>query len=119
MSKARRAEPPRVVGRWRITWMEMWDDDYCDMEVPAFIKFQPGGLGAFQFGLVSGRIDYRAVAREDKPAVEWSWEGTDEWDPVSGRGWAVLESAEKLNGRIFFHLGDDSAFTAEKKVGKE
>lgn len=114
MSKARRAEPPRVVGRWRITWMEVWGRDYCDMEVPAFIEFNPSGLGDFQFGLVSGRMDYRVVERGGKPAVEWAWEGADESDPVSGRGWAVVESAKKLSGRIFIHLGDDSAFTAER-----
>jgi hypothetical protein len=38
--------------------------------------------------------------------VEFSWEGNDECDPASGRGWAVLEEDGSLCGRIFFHLGD-------------
>lgn len=114
MRKMKRTVASCPRGRWRITWMEVWGQDYCDREVPAFIEFEPDGLGAFQFGLVSGRMDYRVVDRGGKPAVEWAWEGTDESDPVSGRGWAVLESAKKLSGRIFIHLGDDSAFTADR-----
>jgi len=42
----------QIAGRWRITEMEMWDSDYCDMEVEAFIEFGSDGTGTFQFGLV-------------------------------------------------------------------
>lgn len=28
-------------GKWRITEMEMWDRDYFDMEVEAYIKISP------------------------------------------------------------------------------
>jgi hypothetical protein len=48
--------------------------------------------------------------------VEFSWEGNDESDPASGRGWAVLEEDGSLSGRIFFHLGDDSGFTAVREA---
>ena len=33
----------------------------------------------------------------------------------AGRGWAVLEEDRSLRGRIFFHLGDDSGFTAGRE----
>jgi len=33
-------------------------------------------------------------------------------DPASCRGWTVLEEDGSLRGRIFFHLGGDSGFTA-------
>jgi hypothetical protein len=95
--------------------MEAWTREDCDLEVPAFIEFRPRGTGEFQFILVSGWIDYRLVERDGKPAVEWSWDGSDEMDPCSGRGWAVLEAPRRLVGRIFFHRGDDSAFKAEKR----
>lgn len=104
-----------ILGRWRITEMEQWDRDYCDREVPAFIEFRPDGLGEFQFGLVAGDIDHRLTERDNRPAVEWSWDGQDEMDPCCGRGWAVLEAPRRLVGRIFIHRGDDSAFTAEKR----
>ncbi|HEX5299410.1 MAG TPA: hypothetical protein VFW50_20690 [Streptosporangiaceae bacterium] len=35
---------------------------------------------------------------------------------ASGRGWAVLEENGSLSGRIFFHLGDDSGFTAVREA---
>ncbi|MEV6341937.1 hypothetical protein [Actinoplanes sp. NPDC051851] len=31
---------------------------------------------------------------------------------VTGRGWAALAEDGTLDGRIFFHLGDDSGFHA-------
>jgi hypothetical protein len=55
------------------------------------------------------------VERDGRPCVEFSWEGNDECDPASGRGWAVLEEDGSLRGRIFFHLGDDSGFTAVRE----
>jgi hypothetical protein len=57
-------------------------------------------------------VDCREVERDGRPGVEFSWEGNDECDPASGRGWAVLEKDGSLRGRIFFHLGDDSGFAA-------
>ena len=47
-------------------------------------------------------------------AFEFSWQGFDEGDDVSGRGWAVLNPDGTLEGHIYFHLGDDSAFQAER-----
>jgi hypothetical protein len=44
--------------------------------------------------------------------VEFTWEGNDESDPASGRGWAALEEDGSLRGHIYFHLGDDSGFRA-------
>ena len=36
---------------------------------------------------------------------------------MSGRGWAALNPDGTLEGHIFFHLGDDSAFRAEQLNG--
>jgi hypothetical protein len=33
---------------------------------------------------------------------------------VSGRGWTALNRGGTLEGHIYFHLGDDSAFRAER-----
>lgn len=38
----------------------------------------------------------------------------DEGDDVSGRGWAALNPDGTLEGHSYFHLGDDSAFRAER-----
>lgn len=102
-------------GDWRITEMELWDREFMDMEVPAFIRIAKDGSGEFQFGLVSGSIDGRFQDRSGKPGVEFTWEGQDEMDPANGRGWATLEGPDLLNGRLYFHGGDDSAFVAKRR----
>ena len=48
-------------GKWRIAEMELWDTDYLDMEVEAYIEIDQTGSGEFQFGLESGQIDGEAV----------------------------------------------------------
>lgn len=97
-------------GTWRIVSMEGWDQDYVDMEVPAYIAFEKNNLGEFQFGLVQGQTDYRI---NDK-RVEFTWSGVDENDGVSGRGFAEIAQGELL-GHIYIHSGDDSAFRAVKQ----
>jgi hypothetical protein len=103
------------IGSWRITEMEQWDQDFIDLVVPGYIAFREDNTGEFQFGAVHGYLDYRIESYHDTERLEFSWEGTDEMDPVSGRGWAMLQEGQ-LQGRIYFHKGDDSGFTAEKEA---
>lgn len=100
-------------GKWRIVEMEVWGQDYVDMEVPGYIRIGSDGTGQFQFGLVSGDIDGRVEQCSNTPRFEFSWSGQEENDPVCGCGWAVIENNE-LKGRIYLHLADDSAFRATK-----
>jgi hypothetical protein len=44
----------------------------------------------------------------------FTWQGSDEGDEVSGRGWAARNADGTLGGHVYFHLGDDSAFRAER-----
>ncbi len=41
-------------GKWRIAEMEVWDQDYVDMEEQGYIRIGSDGTGQVQFGLVSG-----------------------------------------------------------------
>lgn len=100
-----------VLGIWRITAMEFWDADFFDMEVPAHISIRDDLTGAFQFGLVQGYIDARNDVVDGATRIEFSWSGSDENDPVSGRGWLEV-TGDQAHGHIFIHLGDNSAFTA-------
>lgn len=103
----------QIAGRWRITSMEMWDNDFIDAEVPGYINFGEDGLGDFQFGYVRCDIDWRESERDGEPAVEFTFEGMDEMDPTSGRGRAALKNGT-LDGIIYFHRGDESGFIAEQ-----
>lgn len=91
--------------------MELWDQEYVNMEVPGHFTFKKDGTGNFQFGLVQGEMDCRLDSIDREALIEFSWEGQDEMDHVSGRGWALVQEGE-LRGRIFIHRGDDSAFRA-------
>jgi hypothetical protein len=114
MAKKRPKPKSPFLGRWHIVSMSMWDEDYLNEEVQAFIEFDDKGGGSFQFGYVQGIIDYREGLRDGQPAVEFSWEGGDGADgtPLTGRGWAILRD-DGLNGMIFIHQGDESEFEAE------
>jgi hypothetical protein len=101
------------IGTWSIIEMEVWDQEFVNMDVPGHFTFEKDGLGFFQFGMVQGELDCRVETGDRGARIEFSWEGQDETDPGSGRGWAVIEN-EELCGRIFIHLGDDSAFRAQK-----
>ncbi|MCW8908629.1 MAG: hypothetical protein OQL28_15420 [Sedimenticola sp.] len=101
-------------GKWRIVEMEVWDQDYVDMEVSGHIHIGSDGAGRFQFGLVTGDIDGRVEQGGNTPRFDFSWSGQEENDLVCGRGWAVIENGE-LDGRIYLHLADDSAFRATRR----
>jgi len=102
----------RVVGLWRIVEMGLWDREAIDLVGPAYIEIKPDGQGSFRFIAVEGFLDCRHGEIDGHPRVEFTWEGDDEGDPRSGRGWAQLESDGTLRGHIFFHAGDDSGFRA-------
>ena len=103
----------RLTGRWRIVEMDLWDRDALDLVAPAFIEFRADRTGSFGFIAVTGWMDCRN-AGSGSPNIDFSWEGTDEGDQVSGRGWAALQDDGSLHGRIYFHLGDDSGFRAKR-----
>lgn len=111
------SKPEPFVGRWRVVEMELWDRDAFDLLGVAHFTFGREGCGNFQFIAVQGDMDCRYSEREGKPRVDFTWEGNDECDPASGRGWAVVDS-DVLTGRIYFHGGDDSAFTAKRDKGR-
>ncbi len=104
-----------LTGRWSITSMSMWDDDYINEEVPGYFDFGAKNLGSFHFGYVQGEVDYRLTQRDEKPAVEFSFTGYDTGggDECSGRGWMVLDG-DTLTGMFFFHCGDESAIVLKR-----
>ena len=104
-----------LTGRWRILEMDLWDQEALDLVAPAFIEFSADHSGELGFIVVTGCIDWRS-AGSGRSGVEFSWEGTDEGDQVSGRGWAALQTDGVLHGHLYFHLGDDSGFRAQRTL---
>jgi hypothetical protein len=101
-------------GLWHITEMSDWDKDYFNMAVQAYIELDERGCGEFQFGLVEGNIDGEIVKDGAKEKLEFTWEGCDENDDVTGSGWLKLKDKNTLEGKIKFHGGDSSLFTAKR-----
>ncbi len=98
--------------------MEVWDQEYVDLVLPGYVEFDnvdDGHLtGGFQFGTVSGGIHARLRTIGEATFIEWSWEGQNDNDPGCGRGWAKM-AGDELEGRIYIHSGDDSAFSAKRQ----
>lgn len=46
--------------------------------------------------------------------IDFTWTSFDEGDELSGRGYAEIVDGT-LQGRIYIHLGDESAFRAVKQ----
>ena len=101
-----------LVGRWRITEMDLWDLEDIDLIEPGFVEFGQDRTGHFGFIAVQGNMDCRTVPTRERPRVKFTWDGDDDGDRASGRGWATLEGDGSLRGHIYFHLGDDSGFRA-------
>lgn len=100
------------VGKWRITKMSEWDNKYMDMEVKAYINIEKDGSGDFHFGLVSASINGDFL--KERQLFDFTFEGTDEMDPISGDGWMKISYNTATEGEIRFHAGDKSKFWAKK-----
>lgn len=113
-----RLELPRhehpFIGTWHIYEMETWDADYLNMEVQAYVQIRPDNLGDFQFGLVSGGLDGSVQGKPPGQRFVFTWEGSDEMDPVSGSGWMRLKDENTALGMIGIHRGDRSRFRARR-----
>ena len=100
------------IGTWHIYEMELWDSDYFNMELQAYIDIKSNNLGNFQFGLVSGYLDGYIEDEFGKEYFVFTWEGQDEMEPVTGSGWMKLIDKNEIVGSIKLHLGDRSGFRA-------
>lgn len=101
-----------VTGVWRVTEMDAWDQEAFDLVGPAFFDFEDGRSGRFRFIAVEGWMDCRPGERAGRARVTFSFDGNDECDPASGRGWAEVAADGALRGHIFIHAGEDSGFRA-------
>jgi hypothetical protein len=97
-------------GPWRIVWMSEWDQDHVNMDVPGHITFDARQSGNFQFGMVQGQMDCRPDKLHSQ-RVEFTWQGFDEGDELTGRGHAEIVNGE-LHGHLYIHFGEDSGFRA-------
>lgn len=104
----------QLTGTWHIYEMSMWDEEYFNMLVQAYIKVDAKGFGNFQFGLVVGDIDGVIVKEASGEKFKFTWSGSDECDEASGSGWLKLKDDNTVEGNIKLHYGDSSTFSARR-----
>jgi hypothetical protein len=98
-------------GTYEIVAMEVWSKEAIDLVKPGTICIK-GNKGTLHFICVDGDMDIR---RDNSECYKFSWEGSDECDPVSGFGDFICDG-DTLVGRIYIHDGDDSSFVAKKII---
>jgi hypothetical protein len=103
-----------LIGLWYIYEMDMWDEDYFNMETQAYIEIAAENIGEFQFGLVTGSLDGELEDRNGKERFAFTWDGSDEMDEAIDSGWLQLSSKDEVEGLIKFHGGDRSTFKARR-----
>ena len=96
-------------GRWEIDSMGMCSKDFIDLIEPGYFLINADDTGEFVFGAVSANIDGCFCTKTKR--FEYSWEGSDENDPVCGRGWFQFDSLKKATGQIYVHMGDESSIS--------
>ncbi len=101
------------IGKWRIVEMDQWDQEFVDLVIPGHMTIRMDGKGAFQFGAVEGAMDCHVQRTDTHEQLEFTWDGFDESDEVSGSGWIRVDG-EDMTGHLFFDAGDDSGFRAKK-----
>ena len=101
-------------GRWHIVEMDVWDNDFLNLVEKAHLTFKSAADGEIAFGALKGFLDVRYGARDGSACAEFSWEGHDENDPASGRGWVVIGTEGRLVGHFYIHNADDSGFVCER-----
>ncbi|MDR3472283.1 MAG: hypothetical protein P4M09_11420 [Devosia sp.] len=98
----------RLAGRWRIVELEAFDDDYLDLVKAAYIELDERGLGEMAFGALTAALDCAYTPS----GFDFTWDGSDEGDQVTGDGWAELQPDGSLLGEISWRNGDETEFKA-------
>lgn len=95
----------------------MWDQDALDLVGEAHITFGAGNVGEMQLIAIQAGIDYRVEGGDGEQVVEFSFNGFDEMDPITGRGRGRI-GGDELIGKLFIHQGDQSQFRARRDRAK-
>ena len=94
-------------GRWKIIWMELWDQEFVNLCGTGHITIDEKGNGEFQFGAVNGSFNIAL----GQTYFNSGWDGCDEMDEAFGDMYGKLEG-EELHGDISFYRGDESEYRA-------
>ena len=98
----------RLQGQWRIVETELWDQAHLDLVEPAFIRIDGRGGGEMAFGVLTAALQCGYTP----DGVDFTWDGADKGDQVSGDGWAERQADGTLLGGNSYRNGDETGFKA-------
>lgn len=103
-----RMDECELLGRWRITGADIWEQGYIDLSGPAVLVIRADGHGDIAFGALQAGLDLEYA----RTSVFFEWEGFDEMDEVRGSGSAELQDDGSLEIELNFHNGDEAVLKA-------
>lgn len=101
--------PPEYRGWWRIVEGSHWRSKDLNGREPALLSITGSGDRLRIFVLLA-----YVNCRPTKGGVSFTWNGSWEWDEMSGSGRVKLGSEGQLQGVIKLPSGDTCKFVAER-----
>ena len=89
----------KLVGRWRIVEVDIWDKDFLDLVETAHLTFKGAADGEIAFGALKAFLDIEY----SRSSVGFTCEGFDEMDEVRGGGSAELLSDGSIEIEFAYH----------------
>ena len=101
--------PSEYRGWWRILETSQWVNKYLDENGTALMSITGEDDCLRMFSLLA-----ESIFAPTKAGLSFTWQGSWEWDPVSGTGRVKLGKDGLLKGFIKIHAGDESTFLAKR-----
>jgi hypothetical protein len=104
--------PDAFRGHWRVISSPDFDGETLELETTPYVTVEGDKFafrGAFHIGLIRGEFD----GRLDGKRVLFSFEASDELEPVHGAGTMSLLNG-RMELRLMIFLGDEFTFVCER-----
>ena len=98
----------QLVGHWQIVEADIWARDYLDLCGPATMTITKRGHGEIAFGALQAGLDIDYSGS----SIDFTWQGFDEMDEVSGDGSAELLDDGSIEIEFAYHNGDEAVLKA-------
>jgi hypothetical protein len=102
----------QLIGRWRIVEADIFDRDHLDLCGPAIMTITVHGHGEIAFGALQAGLDIEY----EKASIDFTWQGFDEMDEVSGDGSAELFEGGFIEIDFAYHNGDEAVLKAKRLI---
>jgi len=101
----------QIVGRWRIVEADIWDRGHVDLCGPATLTIKDDGRGEIAFGALEAVLE----VAYGRASIDFTWNGCDEGDPVSGEGSAELLDDGSIEIEFAYHNSDEAVLKAKRE----